>query len=1027
MNVEPFRTIFDSTFQFIGLLEPDGTLIEANQTALDFGGLTTADVIGKPFWECAWWTISPETQARLQAAIQQASHGEFVRYEVDVLGLAGRVVTIDFSLKPIFDGSGHVTRLIPEGRDITDQKRSEALLSSVLMSSLDGIAALKSVRDAQGTIVDFEWLLVNPQAEALLKCSAEDMIGKRLLETLPGNRDLGLFDAYVRVVETGVPTNHEFYYDHDSIQGWFQNTAVKLGDGFAVTFRDVTEQKEAEEMRLALAAAQMGTWEINLSTQEVIRSHSLDRLFGYVPGGKRRTLDSYTQRIYADDKARFSEALLPYDRQPTNHEVEFRILQPDGGVRWVVARGQVVLDADGHPARLVGVLTDISERKQAEEELRASEARAQRNLAELQAIYATAPVGLCFVDTNLRFVSINQNLAEFNGLPVAATIGRTLREVLPTIADVIEPHYRQAIQTGEPLMDREIHGTLARMPGVERTCLISYYPVKNAQGMVLGVNVVVQDITARKRAEEWLRASEERYRHLADAMPQIIWISDASGAIEYLNQRWMQYTGMTLQQSHTEGTTTAIHPDDRERVRATWQVALQAGIPYEVELRLRRVDGVYRWHLARSIPICDATGAIVNWFGTSTDIHTQKEAEVALQEARDAAEAAKQMQSTFLANMSHEIRTPLTSMIGFASLLARKLDGKSRVQAQRIEEGGKRLLETLNAILMLAKLEAGRVEVELEDLHLAAELQEVVKFYQKQAEEKGLLVAFDVTPRATTARARLDRGALTSIVQNLFSNAIKYTEQGSIIVTVDAHAGAAQHLRANGSGATAGWVSVHVEDTGVGIDPAFLPHIFDAFRQENPDASRSQLGSGLGLSIAKQLAEKMHGTITVESRLGHGSRFTVSFPLAATPANAPIPANSAATAQVPVRYHVLLVEDNPDTQMLITELLESQYALTVVTQAQEALAAAQHILDGAGHPFDAVLMDINLGGGLSGTDVLTALRATRAYQGVPIAALTAYALPGDQERFLQAGFNAYLRKPFTVEELLDLVSRLVAA
>jgi CheY-like chemotaxis protein len=375
--------------------------------------------------------------------------------------------------------------------------------------------------------------------------------------------------------------------------------------------------------------------------------------------------------------------------------------------------------------------------------------------------------------------------------------------------------------------------------------------------------------------------------------------------------------------------------------------------------------------------------------------------------------------------MSHEIRTPLTSMIGYASLLARRLEGKPRSQAQRIEEGGKRLLETLNAVLMLAKLEAGRVEVAFETIHVAAEVREVARLHQPQAEAKGLRMTVHVTPAATRVRAALDRGALNSILQNLISNAIKFTETGGVTITVDCDKNLPSDSDLDEVAAPSGWVHIHVADTGIGIAPAFLPHIFNAFHQESSGMSRLHDGIGLGLAISQQLAEKMQGTITVVSEKGQGSRFTVSFPqvLAEEPEDQSGPAELVAGSQSPC--HILLVEDNEDIRKLLEALLEDRCLLTAVTNAGEAQEVVHDLMDTLEQTFDAVLVDVHLGGGPSGTDLLRILREIPAYRDVPIAALTAYALPGDRERFLQAGFDAYLRKPFTADELTEFTAQLL--
>lgn len=1147
-DTELFRAIFNSTFQFIGLMQPDGTLLEANQTALDFGGLRAADVVGRPFWECHWWTIAPATQAQLRTAIARAAQGEFVRYEVDVLGAEGRVVTIDFSIKPIFDAAGKVMLLIPEGRNITDRKQaererdrifelspdllavagldgyfkrlnpaweqtmgyyqeellalpyldlvhpddlpaaqrevarlaqgvpttlfeircrhkdgsyrwlawnvdplpeegrlyctardvtlqkqaeqvlreSEALLASVLNSSLDGIAAFQSLRDATGQIIDFVWILINPKAEEILKRPAADLLGKRLLKTMPAHAENGLFDAYKRVVETGQPRNQEFRYDGDGLHHWFQHTAVKLDDGFAVTFRDITAQKATEEMRLALSAGQMGTWDLTLATGEVNRSQSTDQIFGYRSDGSIRTVEDYVSRVFPDDVASVRDAIAFSIEMRAEHYIEYRVVWPDGSIHWVASRGNVLLDEQGQPMRLVGALTEITERKQVEEALRASEAQLQHSLAELQTIYATAPVGLCFVDTQLRFVKINQALAEMNGVPIEATIGQTLREVLPTIADVIEPYYYQVMATGEPVVNLEVRGEPAWMPGFKRATLASFYPVYDVEDTLLGINVVIQDITERKQAEEALRESEERFRVALKNAPILVYNAD-----QQLRYTWIYNPphGFTVAQVTGKRDDELLPAADVAELVAFKQHVLDTCVGHRREIRMRFGDQAHVYDVTAE-PLCDEQGQVVGLTVAALEITGLKQAEAAMREAKEAAEAASRMKSVFLANMSHEIRTPLTSMIGYASLLARRLEGKERSQAQRIEEGGKRLLETLNALLMLAKLEAGGVEVQFDDLHMAAEVGEIVRLYRQQAEAKNLMLTFNLKPAAVTARAHLDRGALNSILQNLISNAIKFTHRGGITVTVDLDETRMQTAATQAIPAPAGWITVHVEDTGVGIAPDFLPHIFDAFRQESTGLSRSYDGAGLGLAITKQLVEKMHGTIGVVSEKDHGSRFTVRFPQVVTEllpevvATAPEVTAAQDTTTHP-RCHILLVEDNEDTQKLIEALLEDRCELTIVGDALAAQAAARQMLETMGQPFDAILMDIHLGRGPNGIDALAALRTLPAYRAVPIAALTAYALPGDRERFLEVGFDAYLRKPFTADELLEFTAQLL--
>lgn len=251
------------------------------------------------------------------------------------------------------------------------------------------------------------------------------------------------------------------------------------------------------------------------------------------------------------------------------------------------------------------------------------------------------------------------------------------------------------------------------------------------------------------------------------------------------------------------------------------------------------------------------------------------------------------------------------------------------------------------------------------------------------------------------------------MLQNLIGNAIKFTQTGGIVVSVER--------------SSDGKVLVHVTDTGIGISPEFLPHLFDSFSQESTGLARHYEGSGLGLSIAKQLAEKMGGTISVESVKGEGSRFTISFPLsAAPPENGTEAVPSEPSSEDLSHKRLLVVEDNEDTRLLMESLLESMCTVEVKARAVEAVARARTAAEVEERPFDAILADINLGTGPSGYEVLRELRTVPAYREVPIAAVTAYALPGDREKLLAEGFDAYLGKPFTAEELISLVEHLLA-
>ena len=387
------------------------------------------------------------------------------------------------------------------------------------------------------------------------------------------------------------------------------------------------------------------------------------------------------------------------------------------------------------------------------------------------------------------------------------------------------------------------------------------------------------------------------------------------------------------------------------------------------------------------------------------ELETQRRQLELEREAREKVEELLKLKSAFLNNMSHELRTPLTGILGFAEILAEEIQDERREFAERIVSSGMRLQETLNSILDLAQLEGGSLELDAERLNVADEVRTSAGRYSRAAERKGLELRIR-TPHAPV-ESELDKASLQRIVKSLVDNAVKFTNEGFVSVDVTADESRTY---------------VHVRDTGIGISETFLPHMFSEFRQESMGTSRSYEGSGLGLSITKRLVELMGGCISVESKRGEGSTFTVSFPRvghAVIEVATRHVTTEPSSGESNIWNRVLVLDDNVDTLALTQHQLRDRFLVDTAADVDTALATAR------GKRFDALVLDINLGGGHDGIDVLHALREMDAYRDVPVVALTAYAMPADRERFLNAGFDAYLSKPFTKQEITDTLDRLL--
>ncbi len=376
-----------------------------------------------------------------------------------------------------------------------------------------------------------------------------------------------------------------------------------------------------ERFELAQAVANFAPWEWDNSTGRVVWSEESYALFGISPDNAT-LFDTLWRSLIDPEDIATVEAAMQQCLTTGSTEVEYRIHHPELGVRWIFSRGGVALD---NPSLVRGVSFDFTDRKQAELERHQNQEMIRRQLAEIEAIYQTAPIGLAILDRDLRFVRLNQGLAEINGISIADHLGRTIREIVPDLADTVEPMFRQVLATGEPLLNLEINGETAAQPGIQRTWLESWFPLKDANGEIIGINAVVQEITQRKQAEQELQRSEAAFRTISNAAPALVWACDAAGNNIYMNDRWCEYTGQTLAEAAEYGWAAMMHPEDMERILPYWERCQQTGELYEGEVRYRRRDGEYRWHAFRALPRRNLQGQIEAWYGLSFDTHDRKQ------------------------------------------------------------------------------------------------------------------------------------------------------------------------------------------------------------------------------------------------------------------------------------------------------------------------------------------------------------------------------------------------------------------
>ncbi|PEN13788.1 hypothetical protein CRI94_06885 [Longibacter salinarum] len=546
-------------------------------------------------------------------------------------------------------------------------------------------------------------------------------------------------------------------------------------------------------------------------------------------------------------------------------------------------------------------------------------------------------------------------------------------------------------------------------------------------GGVRRVHGALREITFERRYDQAMRANRMKYKHIFNQSPLGILHFDANGCITQCNNNFVRIIGSSREQLIGLNMLEDLH--DSKMIRAVKDALEHGSGAYEGDYESVTADKVTPVRCLFN-SIRSEAGEVMGGVGIVEDITERRRYEQQLIEARDEAETMNQLKSAFLANMSHEIRTPLTAIIGFADILTDELPSTQRRIPQLIEQSGKRLLDTLNSVLDLSMLESGEMELNLQMIDVPQHVEDHVDLMQPLADNKNLTLRIERLPESRYAM--LDEGALDRILSNLIGNAIKFTDSGEITVVVrDApfpnptpfsDDEDEQEVQPSPNGG----IEIRVKDTGVGISEEFLPQLFDVFKQESAGMKRTHEGSGLGLAITKHLVDHLSGQISVRSSKNKGSTFVVTFPTVRG-ANGAEPSPHSRLARHQQGHRILVAEDNPETQALIDRILSTYHDVTIVNAADDALQAAQENRSFGKAAYDVIILDINLEGGGSGLDLLPQLRALPNYAQTPIIALTAFALSGDRERFIEAGFDAYLGKPFTSDQLLDMVDQVLAS
>ncbi|MCU0332151.1 MAG: PAS domain S-box protein [Ignavibacteriaceae bacterium] len=658
------------------------------------------------------------------------------------------------------------------------------------------------------------------------------------------------------------------------------------------------------------------------------------------------------------------------------------------------------------PNKIAAFFSDITEKRKAFEELEKSELK-------FKSLFELANDAIFLMDSEI-FIDCNHKTLEMFECKAEDIVGKPPYEFSP-----------EKQTDGRSSKESSLEKIIAAMDGIPQRFEWKHKKLNgelfdaevNLSRIVLSNNVLIQaivrDITERKKSEEALKESEERFRSLIDNMIEAALIIDWKGEIIFANNSAARLVGMeNPAQGIGKKVFEFLHPHFIPKVSDALVRLRKNPAPFVDEYIVKTILNEELWVESLGINIIISNNKYI--LVTLRDITSRKNAETQLREAKEKAEELNRVKSNFLANMSHELRTPLVGILGFAELLKDKLKEKETSEmADRILVSAGRLMDTLNLLLDLSRIEAKKVDINLAPNRIPELVESQILLFEAVAERKNLFLETEIIDH--NLFAKVDEQIFRQIINNLVNNALKYTYTGGVSISVDSI------LEDSKS-----YVRVRVKDTGIGIPEESLGLIFQEFRQVSEGFNRHFEGTGLGLTITKNFVEMMNGQILVKSTVGSGSTFTVLFPLLKDYQQLKVQKvtkveDDTIIEKILIRRikpRILVVDNDESSRDIIKLFVKDMCDADFVENGEKAFRMVNE------NKYDIILMDINLGQGMSGVETTKEIKKMESYKNIPIVAITGFAMRGDREEFIQAGCTHYLSKPFSRAKIKKLISEL---
>lgn len=1033
---EQYKELFDSTTDLIHILSPDGKILYANPAWHKLLGYTKEDIINLTIDKI----IHPDSLLQCQNVIQQVIDGETLS------NVPNRFIAKDGSF---IDAEGNITCQYDAGepkritcflRDVTDKKKAE----QELKRSSEKLSTIFSAMDDLIFILNYEgtFLEIAPTGYKQLYRPIDEVLGKTVFDIFPESYAKFFYEKINEAITLQNRVDINYSLPINDSERWFDAKISPIDDkNVVIVISDVTDKKRAEmesELQQSISIAINKAEDFNEAVAELIKDVCVKTGWVYgeawVPDFDTGKLHCMQAHYTSDEKCRlfrertlqfsfnFGEGLpgrvwatqVPEWINDISKSENFPRIAVAGECSISAGVGIPICTKNNFVAVLCFFLFDRKEedvhftklihavasqlgtlflRKQVEDELK-------RSQLLLSSIYNASRDATILEDEHGLIAYANNATAILYGYETAnELIGRDVSIIQ------FEEDVERLVKFRNMRLRGEEAPSLYEMKGKRKDG--SFVEIENSVSVAtVGdhhyIISNVRDISERKKTEtEILKLN----RALEQSSVSIT-ITDYDGNIEYVNPFFTELTGYTFVEVRGKNPRFLKAGEYlTDNYKNLWST-IRSGNIWRGEFFSKKKNGETYWVLAVISPIVNKEGKITHFVAIEEDITEKKKMFEELLIAKDKAEEMNRVKSYFFANMSHELRTPLIGILGFAEMLRDSIESDEELKsmAEIILTSGNRLLNTLNLILNLSKLEATQPELKIGKHNIIPKLKNIFQTYSKLAERSGLEYKFITeTPDIFCS---IDEKFFNNIFDNLVNNAIKYTTHGSVTIKTS----------------VANEVAViQVIDTGIGIDKDKQDLVWYEFRQASEGLNRSFEGTGLGLTIAKKYTEAMSGKISLESEPGKGTIFTVEFPISKidSPSEVLTVSNeissSVVTGSNVSEKKILLVEDDPIAVEVISLILTKGYKIDHVFSGEDALVKVQE------KNYDAILMDINLRRGIDGIITTKEIRKMKNYKAIPIIAVTAYAMEEERKEFLSKGMTHYISKPFSKNDLQKLM------